>query len=308
MAAGKTLRILAALAIAPVLATPPTPSMLPGPPHSDARQAPIEEHRKAAPELAKRFAAFEFRSEGGETMPYRLFAPDALESGTRYPLVVFLHGSGGSGTENEKQLQGANRFGALVWARPEVQDRWPCFVVAPQTDWNWPCVILRDGSLPDLCPWPALGTGARLAFGVIDKLLAELPIDPGRVYVTGHSMGGAGVWHLIAHRPSFFAAAVPVCGRPDPSTAPLVKDVPLWNFHGVEDPIEPVVTSRRMIEAVRAAGGQPLHTEYPGVGHNAFLWAYTEPALIEWTFSQRRPTAIREPAVREPRTERPQPE
>ncbi len=287
------LRLATCLALAPALAAIQSPRLLPGPPDSDARWVPIEEHKKAAPALAKRFAALVFTGEGGETMPYRLFTPDAPKPGKRYPLVVFLHGSSGSGKDNEKQLQGANMFGALVWARPEIQKRWPCFVVAPQSDVNWPCVILREGRLPDLCPWPALGTGARLAFAVIDKLLAEKPIDPTRVYVTGHSMGGAGVWHMIAHRPAFFAAAIPICGRPDPATAPLVKDVPIWNFHGEKDPIETVGTSRTMIAAVRAAGGRPLYTEYPGVEHNAFLWAYTEPALFEWTFSKRRPVSVR---------------
>ena len=286
-----------AVCLAAALATAADPPLLPDPPDSPARMGPIDAHRKVAPDLAKRFAAVIFEGENGERMPYRLFSPASPEPGKRYPLVVFLHGSGGSGTDNEKQLQGANVFGALVWTRPEVQERWPCFVVAPQSDVNWPCVILHEGRLPDLCPWPALGMGARGAFGVIDALLAEKPIDPDRIYVTGHSMGGAGVWHMIAHRPSFFAAAVPVCGRPDPSTAPLVKDVPIWNFHGENDPIEPVETSRRMIEALRAAGGRPLHTEYPGVGHNSFRWAYTEPALLEWVFSKRRPARDRAPTI-----------
>lgn len=294
------MRIVLPLAIASAIAWAADPPLLPDPPSSEARRAPIEAHKKAAPDLEKRFASLTFRDRNGRTMPYRLFSPEPREPGRRYPLVVFLHGSSGSGSDNEKQLQGANMFGALVWASPEIQKRWPCFVVAPQSDVNWPCVILREGRLPDLCPWPALGEGARLAFAAIDALLAEKPIDPERVYVTGHSMGGAGVWHMIAHRPSFFAAAIPVCGRPDPSTAPLVKDVPIWNFHGEKDPIEPVETSRRMIEAVRAAGGSPIHTEYRGVEHNSFLWAYTEPALFEWVFSKRRTDPGRTPGVEAP--------
>ena len=80
-----------------------------------------------------------------------------------------------------------------------------------------------------------------------------------------------------------------MCGHPDPATARGVRDVPIWNFHGVADEVEPVTTSRVMIEALRAAGGRPRHTEYAGVGHNVFLWAYTEPSLVEWVFAQRRP-------------------
>lgn len=90
-------------------------------------------------------------------MPYRLFRPRRLESGHRYPLVVFLHGASGSGTDNEKQLQRANWFGGLVWTLPENQDRLSCFVVAPQTNVNWPCVIIEKGKRPQMCP--GLGTG-----------------------------------------------------------------------------------------------------------------------------------------------------
>jgi predicted peptidase len=230
----------------------------------------------------------------GERMPYRLFTPARLEPGRRYPLVVFLHGAGGSGADNAKQLQGANVFGALVWTLPENQARHPAFVLAPQSDVNWACTLFDPKNPPKtladirFCPPEALGIGARLAFEIIDGLLGTLPIDAARIYVTGHSMGGAGTWHMIAHRPRFFAAAVPVCGHPLPATAVAVKDVPIWNFHGEADDVEPVETSRVMIDAIRKAGGKPRHTEYAGVGHNVFMWAYTEPALVEWVFAQKR--------------------
>jgi predicted peptidase len=219
-------------------------------------------------------------------MPYRLFTPKHIESGIQYPLVVFLHGSSGSGRDNEKQLSRANMFGSLLWALPENQERHPCYILAPQTDVNWPCVIIEPGKRPKLCP--GLGMGAKLAFEIIDKVTEEQAVDKDRIYVTGHSMGGAGTWHMIAQRPDFFAAAVPVSGLPDLSTAPLIKDIPIWNFHGEIDNIEPVATSRRMIAEVTKAGGQPLHTEFPGVGHNVFMWVYTEPGLVEWLFAQHR--------------------
>jgi len=260
------------------------PSILSGDLRSPERRAPIEAHKARAPELAARFTYHTYKSADGEFMPYRLFTPNDPEKGRRYPLVVFLHGSSGSGTDNEKQLQGASMFGGLIWAADENQKRHPCYIVAPQSDVNWPCVTLHEGERPKLCP--GLGRGAKSAFGIVDKLLAEEPIDPARIYVTGHSMGGAGTWHMIAQRPDFFAAAVPVCGLPDRSTAASLKDIPIWNFHGEVDDIEPVETSRLMIEAIRKAEGHPAYTEYPGVGHNVFLWAYTEPALVEWLFSQ----------------------
>lgn len=262
------------------------PDILPYPPRSEERVALIDAFKKMAPNLMKQFASFTHTNDQDEIMPYRLFMPKEPEPGRKYPLVVFLHGASGSGTDNEKQLQGGSMFGGLVWVLPENQERFPCFVVAPQTNVNWPCVIIEQGKRPQLCP--GLGMGARLAFEIIDKLIAERSIDSTRIYVTGHSMGGAGTWHMIAHRPQFFAAAVPVCGLPDFATAPVVKDIPIWNFHGETDNIEPVTTSRRMIGEIAKAGGWPLYTEYPSVGHNVFMWAYTEPSLVEWLFAQHR--------------------
>jgi predicted peptidase len=261
------------------------PALLPDAPQSDARWTPIERFKKIAPPLATSYEARSYRSASGEAMPYRLFRP-RVESGRRYPLVLFLHGSGGSGTDNAKQLDRANWFGGLVWALPENQGRHPCFVVAPQTDVNWPAVRLVEGQLPEILPGP--GRGGRLAIEIVERLAEELPVDRARIYVTGHSMGGAGTWHVLAQRPDLFAAGVPVCGRANLDTLPRLKDVPIWNFHGVKDEVEPVETSRRIIAALRQAGGRPLYTEYPDVGHNVFMWVYTEPALVEWLFAQHR--------------------
>lgn len=268
---------------------------------SKERWALFDALKGRAPELVKAFAPHVYQNEKGERMPYRLFTPARVEPGRTYPLVVFLHGAAGSGTDNEKQLQGGNVYGALVWALAGNQAKHPAFVLAPQSDWNWPCTLFDPKNPPriaadiKLCPPEAIGIGARLAFEVIDSLLATLPIDRTRIYVTGHSMGGAGTWHMIAHRPRFFAAAVPVCGRGIPELAPQMKDTPVWNFHGAKDDVEPVASSRGLIEAIRKAGGSPRHTEYADLGHTVFAWAYTEPALVEWLFAQRRepPVVIR---------------
>ncbi len=294
----QALTALAAAAAAGVLAltaaAQPAYRILPQAPDSHERQVPIDAMRRRGSALAQAFAPHVHTNAKGERMPYRLFTPAVLEPGRRYPLVVFLHGSGGGGTDNVKQLQGANVFGGLVWMLPENQARHPAFVLAPQTDVNWACTLYDPKNPPKtiadikFCPPEDLGIAARLAFEIIDSLLGALPVDPARIYVTGHSMGGAGTWHMIAHRPRFFAAAVPVCGHPLPATASKVKNVPIWNFHGEADEVEPVNTSRVMIDAIRKAGGKPRHTEYRGVGHNVFMWAYTEPALVEWVFAQKR--------------------
>ena len=256
------------------------PSLATGVPGSPERMALIETLRAKVRGLDSRYERHVHRGNG--SMPYRLFRP---ASASRLPLVVYLHGSGGLGTDNEKQLQTGNLFGSHVWAVAEHQERFPCYVVVPQAASGW----IRYAAVPGdsiAAPAPGLGEGARLAFAIIDELRREFPIDDRRIYITGQSMGGAGVWHMISQRPDLFAAAVVCCGSDSADSVSAVANMPLWNFHGVVDRTVPVEFSRDRIKAMREAGGRPIHTEYDGVDHNSWLWAYTEPALLPWVFRQ----------------------
>jgi predicted peptidase len=131
-----------------------------------------------------------------------------------------------------------------------------------------------------------------LALEIVDRLCQEFThgstIDRRRIYVTGQSMGGAGTWNVIANRPQLFAAAVICCGSVSSEDGTEAMETPLWNFHGDSDKTVPVSVSRDRIAARRKRGGQPLYTEYAGVDHNVWEWAFTEPALVKWVFSQRR--------------------
>jgi predicted peptidase len=256
------------------------PPLARGTPASPERMALIDAFRRTSEGLEKKFEA---RSHTGDfTMPYRLFRPEA--PGT-LPLVMYLHGSGGLGDDNEKQLGLGNMFGTRVWLLPENQQRFPCYVVAPQTDRGW---IKYDFSKRPSQEMPGLGDGSRLALEIVDRLSREFPIDQRRIYVTGQSMGGAGVWNVIANRPALFAAAIPCCGSASSDNGSEAIAMPLWNFHGDADRTVAVSVSRDRIAARRKAGGHPLYTEYPGVDHESWQWAYTEPALIPWVFAQRR--------------------
>ena len=260
-----------------------TPALAPGAPRSPERLALIETFKQRSSEIASRFEARSHRSDW--TMPYRLFRPSAAG---KLPLVMYLHGSGGLGTDNEKQMGLGNTFGTRVWALPENQQRFPCYVVVPQTDRGW--AKYGDPSPGESVARvvPGLGDGARVALEIIDALRAEFPIDTSRIYLTGQSMGGGGVWNMLVHRSRVFAAAVPCCGSATLDPPEEARHTPLWNFHGDADQTVDVSVSRARLAALRKAGAHPYSTEYPGVGHNVWEWAYTEPALIKWVFAQRR--------------------
>jgi predicted peptidase len=261
------------------------PPLAPGAPMSPQRLALIAAFRQRSEGIETTFEARSHKRD--RVMPYRLFRPHA--SG-KLPLVVFLHGSGGLGDDNLKQMGLGNIFGTRVWALPENQRKFPCYVVAPQTDRGW--VRYAPASPGDSVARvvPGLGDGARLVFEIVEELQREFAIDERRIYVTGQSMGGAGTWHMAAQRPRLFAAAVACCGGRTSDAAVASVGTPLWDFHGGADATVPPAVSRDRIAALRKAGGHPLATEYAGVGHNVWEWAYTEPALVSWVFSQRRAT------------------
>ena len=123
---------------------------------------------------------------------------------------------------------------------------------------------------------------------MVDGLIAAGKVDPARVYVTGLSMGGYGTWYAAGMPGSRFAAAAPVCGGGDPDWAKRYVGLPVWAFHGDDDRAVPVGRSREMIEAIRAAGGEPKYTEYPAVGHDSWTRTYADDAFHDWLFAQRR--------------------
>jgi predicted peptidase len=260
------------------------PPLAPGAPMSPERIALIEAFKKQSEGLENKFESRTHKSDW--EMPYRLFRPQAAG---KLPLVLYLHGSGGLGDDNLKQLGLGNVFGTRVWLLPENQKRFPCFVVVPQTDRGWIRYDFTQQSAKEL---PGFGDGARLASEIVDSLCREFThdstIDQRRIYVTGQSMGGAGTWNVIANRPQLFAAAAICCGSASTEDGTESIDIPLWNFHGDSDKSVPVSVSRDRIAARRKAGGQPLYTEYAGVDHNVWEWAFTEPELVKWVFSQHR--------------------
>jgi predicted peptidase len=228
----------------------------------------------AAQHTVDGFVARVYRN-GRKTMPYRLFLPTGYDAQKRYPLVVWLHGAGGMGRDNLRQISGDQLAGTRTWTTPEHQAKYPAFVLAPQSAGDWADVNHDSLSAP-----------LALVVGILDLLEGEFSIDPQRLYVAGQSNGGYGVWDLITKRPALAAAAVPVCGGGDPARAARAVTVPVWAFHGAADKSIPVTASRQMVAAIKKAGGHPRYTEYPGAGHDIWIRVFAEPELMDWVFAQ----------------------
>jgi len=234
---------------------------------------------------------FEYKSHSnagiaGYTMPYRLFVPSGYDSNTSYPLVLFLHGAGERGTDNNAQLT-ANR-GATLWAENANQAAFPCFVVAPQCPSNaqWVNTNWSNGSFSiDDIP---VSSELKMVKDLLETLQTQYNIDATRLYITGISMGGYGTWDFILRYPGMFKAAIPICGAGDPSKASLITTLPLRVFHSSDDPIVPVSGSRDMINAINAQGPNnrnPFYTEYTDQGHFSWVNAYNSSDLVSWLFN-----------------------
>jgi len=217
---------------------------------------------------------------------YRLLGPESITPGTRYPLVIFLHGAGERGNDNLSQL----KYLPTWMAEQSARKAHPCFVLAPQCrdEQKWVDVDWSKIESTPQSPTPTVDMLAVIA--ALEDTLQREPIDPARIYLTGLSMGGYGSWDLAARMPDRFAAVIPICGGGDGATAAKIKDLPIWCFHGDADTAVRVERSRTMIEALRAAGGAPKYSELAGVGHDSWTPAYRDPAVLAWLFAQKKPT------------------
>src|SRR5262245_14851371 len=224
------------------------------------------------------YEARTFRSRDGKTMLYRLFIPRNYDSKKRYPIVLWLHGGGGRGSDNIKQISEGNRTGTRLWVSPDAQEQYPAFVLAPQCpDGQMWTTVADASSLPPL----------KLALELLAAIEKEFLIDPQRRYVAGQSMGGLGSWSLITEHPDMFAAAIPVCGGGNEALASRLTHTAIWAFHGAQDQAISADRSRRMIAGIRKAGGKPRYTEYSDLGHNSWDRAFQEPGLLDWVFAQK---------------------
>jgi predicted peptidase len=225
---------------------------------------------------------------GDYTYGYRVYLPKDRQPGRKLPVMLYLHGSGSNGEDNEAQLKD---FKKIIGKNPQ---NFSFIVVLPQagtgTFWNTQMI--------------------GQAIAALDQTVKEFDGDEKRIYLVGWSMGGLGAWHTAVLYPGKFAALVPIASRimptpteredlspdllnlvdaPEPLAAfgEKLKNIPTWIFHGDQDEVITVGASRRLNQALIKAGNNDVHyTEYPGMGHYAIEAALTEPELFEWLAKQ----------------------
>lgn len=206
---------------------------------------------------------------------YQVYVPAALPVKQKPPIIVFLHGIGQRGAGGFVPTKGI--AGTMV---QRYLDQVPAIILLPQCRENsyWTNALMD-----------------KMVMQLLAETIAEFGADKERLYLTGASMGGYGVWHLASEHPGTFAALVSICGgsplREGERFAPIARHIgrtPVWVFHGAEDTVVPVSESRQMIAALRSIGGNVRYNEYEGVGHNVWMKALAEPELLPWLLSLNR--------------------
>lgn len=227
----------------------------------------------------------------GDTLPYRIMYPPDFDEKSQYPLLLFLHGAGERGNDNEKQLV----HGASFFADPSNRKEYPAIVIFPQCpegEWWARMEVSEDPAGNRIFIFPGKGSptpSMRLVMRLLDRLVSESYVDADRVYLGGLSMGGMGSFDLLTLRPKTFAAAFPICGGGNPNRARKIsRFTSFWIFHGAEDKVVAPGYSELMAEALKKHKGEVKLTIYPGIGHNSWENAFAEPDLLPWIFSNRR--------------------
>lgn len=196
---------------------------------------------------------------------YLMYLPEKYENGKTWPLVIYLHGAGTRGNDLEKVRRGG------LPALAEQRNNFPFVLVSPQCskDLRWE---------------------PERVLALVEHTCTNWPIDRQRVYLIGSSMGGFGTWRVAAFEPERFAAIVPICGGGNSEHANRLTGLPIWAFHGDADTVVPLKASTEMVEAVRAAGGNPKLTIFKQAGHGITEMTFAKAELWDWLLAQRRET------------------
>ena len=238
-----------------------------------------------APYLKKEFAFAQ-----GKTLPYRILYPDNYDKTKKYPLLLFLHGAGERGNDNERQLT----WGAKLFLKSENRANFPAIVVFPQCPEEsfWAVVKIDRNKQPFTIDFDYAGEPnwpLTAANELVKRLSNEEAVDKSRIYVSGLSMGGMGTFESVYRYPDLYAAALPICGGGDVNRYDKrVTKTPFWVFHGAADAVVDVKLSREMVDKLKTLKSEVKYSEYPGVNHNSWENAFAEPEYLSWMFMHKR--------------------
>ena len=227
--------------------------------------------------LKMEFESDEYTAPNGVTMKVRRYLP-SMEMPRRFPLIVYLHGAGQNGTDNEKQLDDA--VGCLYSFTYDRED-YKSVIIVPQCPEGF---YWRDETMLE-----ALNS-------LIDYYARHDAIDEDRIYVTGFSMGGDASWKLALSYPSLMTTIIPVCGGPLASMEPDIPEVPdemaalnIWAFNNLNDgEVRPNYSKRIFAKLWDISDGDNLNfTEYLEGGHSG-KQVYSDRNLLIWMLSTKR--------------------
>ena len=233
------------------------------------------------------FTAKSFIASNNDTLRYRELLPENYNPQQKYPLVLFLHGAGERGYDNQAQLI----HGAMMFTNPVNREKYPAIVLFPQCPKKifWSFEKQPEGKL-DTTAFPVndkITTLLQAVKDLLDQYIASGSVDTNRIYIMGLSMGGMGTFDMACRFPDVFAAAISICGGVNldrlKATAGKVK---FRIYHGDNDSDVPVENSRAAYRTLKKYGADVEYFEIIGCDHAAWDTAFNQPDFMSWLFMQ----------------------
>lgn len=245
----------------------------------------------AAGASAQSFNKKEFVAAKGDTLKYQVLLPEGYDQGKKYPLVIFLHGSGERAMDNNLQL----KHGSAMFTNPVNLEKYPSIVLFPQcpTNGNWIKTFPSRNDRGEM-DWnkstnDSISQPLQAVKELIQSYIANEKVDTKRVYIVGLSMGGMGTFDLVARNPELFAAAIPICGGVyPPRLSNAAKSVAFRIYHGDADLVVACKGSRDAYTALKQLGAKVEYIEFPGIEHNSWTPAFNQPDFMEWLYKQKK--------------------
>lgn len=238
-----------------------------------------------------RFAPFEKQSFSFKenTMPYQIMFPRDYDPNASYPLVIFLHGAGERGSDNERQMA----YGPDTFGNYDARTDYPAIVIFPQCPgnvmWSRRIKYTENDSLIFEFPVEERPNYAmEMVIELVKSLIKNEAVDENRIYITGLSMGGIGVYEFFYYAPDIPAAGVSMAGGHDSSlVASYATDRAFWLHHGTNDGVVPSTYSKLLYNKMLDLGVNARLSLAEGRGHE---WNYVlnDPEYLEWMFAQQK--------------------